>query len=544
VSTASLGLETLPQGIVRLAAGMVYAIACAQQAVRLPLAAAALRASLVEGKRCALVTPLDARMFLRKARLAGHDLEGHVRSGVLTVFTLCADAAKQMFRLGPEGFLRELQANLPGPGAFLVLDSADPLFMLSDPRAGAEAAQCYVDWVARLDHTALALFAPAAEAPRDYLALRLVAENFGGYAVASSAGGGALLDVRHWFGAEGAMPRESFALRTQGNGMLQVAPAPGDEHLPPVDSVIYVRGVIESEAVRSWQEAESVADAVDAARRSEAATLLLPFEHPRQYELLCRAVVTVRAMARRSLRVVIRERHVRLRASQALALLRLGISTVVPADAPDGVAKRMVESLRGSHFTRSYEMDAQHVDEESVALLQAAPSSKGAFCEAIERLLAEDPSLAGRIELHLAGDLTDADRAASAGHGFVRDHGSLPHARTVALMRSADLLFLPMHDLPPGRRTTIVPGKTYEYLATGRPILAAVPDGDARDLLRDAGAHVVAPTDDAAMADVIRSELDEPSSPAPAQLDRYEYAAVTRSLAEILDGVIGVRALR
>ncbi len=34
-------------------------------------------------------------------------------------------------------------------------------------------------------------------------------------------------------------------------------------------------------------------------------------------------------------------------------------------------------------------------------------------------------------------------------------------------MRSADLLFLPMQNLPPGVRATIVPGKTYEYLASG-----------------------------------------------------------------------------
>jgi glycosyltransferase involved in cell wall biosynthesis len=147
-----------------------------------------------------------------------------------------------------------------------------------------------------------------------------------------------------------------------------------------------------------------------------------------------------------------------------------------------------------------------------------------------------------RVELHLAGRLSAADEEILAGSPLVHRHGYLPHADAVALMRSADLLFLPMYDV--SGRAGLVPGKTYEYLASGRPILAAVPDGDARDLLRDAGAHVVAPTDDAAMADVIRQELDEPTEPGPARLDRYEYAAVTRSLAEILDGVIGRRVLR
>ena len=388
MKTASLGLESLPQRIGRLAAGMVYAIACGQQAVRLPLAAGALRASLREEQRCALVTALDPRMFLRKARLAGYELDEHVASGRLTVFHLAPDAAKHMFRVGPEGFLHELEQNFPGSGAFLVLDGADPLFMLSDPRAGAHAAQQYVEWIARLEHAALALFAPAADAPRDYLALRMVAENFGGYAVARSAAGNTLLDVRHWFAAEGAAPRESFALRVHGGGMLGVPPASGDEDLPPVDSVIYVRGAIEAEAARSWHEAEGIGDAVDAARRSEAATLLLPFGHPRDYALLCRAVMTVRAMARPSLRIVVRERHMRLRASQALALLRLGASTIMPADTTDGAARRIVESLQGTRFSRRYEMDVRHVDEETVALLQGTASSAPAFCEALERLLA------------------------------------------------------------------------------------------------------------------------------------------------------------
>ena len=43
------------------------------------------------------------------------------------------------------------------------------------------------------------------------------------------------------------------------------------------------------------------------------------------------------------------------------------------------------------------------------------------------------------------------------------------------LISSADLLFLPMHELPEGTSARIVPCKTYEYLASGRPVLAAVP---------------------------------------------------------------------
>jgi glycosyltransferase involved in cell wall biosynthesis len=43
----------------------------------------------------------------------------------------------------------------------------------------------------------------------------------------------------------------------------------------------------------------------------------------------------------------------------------------------------------------------------------------------------------------------------------------------------------------------VLSGKVFEYVAVGRPILAAVPpDGAAAELIRETGAGVVAPPDD------------------------------------------------
>ena len=48
-------------------------------------------------------------------------------------------------------------------------------------------------------------------------------------------------------------------------------------------------------------------------------------------------------------------------------------------------------------------------------------------------------------------------------------------------------------------------GKVFEYVAVGRPILAAVPpDGAAAELIRETGAGIVAPPDD---VDAIRAAL-------------------------------------
>jgi hypothetical protein len=110
-AAAWLGLKNVPERIARLSPGMIYSLACDQQAVRLPLAAGALAASLRTGKNCVLVTPGDPAMFLRKAMLAGIDLAAHARTGALSLFQLAAEADKHMFRAGPEAFLHELEVN-------------------------------------------------------------------------------------------------------------------------------------------------------------------------------------------------------------------------------------------------------------------------------------------------------------------------------------------------------------------------------------------------------------------------------------------------
>ena len=159
--------------------------------------------------------------------------------------------------------------------------------------------------------------------------------------------------------------------------------------------------------------------------------------------------------------------------------------------------------------------------------------------EALRELRTTDPSLAQRTELHIAGP-AGLDRADLASDLRVYAHGYLPHDEAVSLMQSADALFLPMHDLPIGTRTRTVPGKTYEYLASGRPILAALPDGDARDLLAgQPNVWLCRPTDVAAMTAALREIANLPvPGPAFALVERFERRQLARQLANLFDEVL------
>ena len=367
---------------------MIYSLACDQQAVRLPLAARALAASLRTGQRCVLVTAGDPAMFLRKARLAGMELGAYARSGELMLFQLAAEADKMMFREGPQALLRELELSIAGRGAFVVLDEADAVFALADPRSSSDAAKAYVHWTAAQDHTVLALFAPSAMAPREYLGLRRSAENFAGFAVARASYGGGTLDVRHWFTLEGASPREVFDLRLHGEGGLRAGSAPSaHDELPPVDTVICVGNALPASLYgwRDWQEVASPEEGLHALRRSAGATLVLPFRQPKDFHSLCSAVAAVRAMGRPELHIAVRECGRRLRAPQALALMRRGVSAVIPPEVSDVGAKRMVDLLKGTRFERPYDTDPEPVAE---IVGHAVAGSGALFCEAVEGWLA------------------------------------------------------------------------------------------------------------------------------------------------------------
>lgn len=170
---------------------------------------------------------------------------------------------------------------------------------------------------------------------------------------------------------------------------------------------------------------------------------------------------------------------------------------------------------------------------------------------AISLLRATDPAILERFRFTHVGPLDPATNRCIQNSGaadLVDTTGYISHEDSIGWLLNADALFLHLHGLPSGRRARIVPGKTYEYLASGRPILAALPQGDARDLAQAHERCVLAdPCDSdsiaAGLRQLIKNRDSVTRSPlADGGLTMFTRKAIAGQFAELLDDITNPRS--
>ncbi|GAB4300222.1 MAG: glycosyltransferase family 4 protein [Ignavibacteriaceae bacterium] len=119
------------------------------------------------------------------------------------------------------------------------------------------------------------------------------------------------------------------------------------------------------------------------------------------------------------------------------------------------------------------------------------------FLKAFRELVNSHPAIAKSIELHFIGHLGKHNHRVIKKlklEEYVFDHGYLPHSEAVRKICSADVLWMML-----GRwkhAAVISPGKVYEYIGSGKPIIGCVPEGAARTVLEEYKASFICEPDD------------------------------------------------
>lgn len=139
----------------------------------------------------------------------------------------------------------------------------------------------------------------------------------------------------------------------------------------------------------------------------------------------------------------------------------------------------------------------------------------GPFLDALSLLASQEPDLRERVRVLFflsAGKERLEEAAERSGlRDIVAVESAIDHSEVPACLLAADalLLFVPST----GGSGAWVPGKTFEYIGSGKPVLAVVPpDGEAAGLVREYGRGVIAdPRDPAsvkeALVELMRGEV-------------------------------------
>jgi glycosyltransferase involved in cell wall biosynthesis len=167
--------------------------------------------------------------------------------------------------------------------------------------------------------------------------------------------------------------------------------------------------------------------------------------------------------------------------------------------------------------------------------------SLAAFLDAVRQVKATSAPFTRDFQLTLLGTLdAGARREVDCGEfgDAVRLHSQAPHATAIAAMRSSDALLL-VANTTPGAEAT-VPGKLFEYLAVGRPVLAiAPPASSTADVLHATGGGWLANASSAdSIASVLRQAYAERERrPNFTEVEKFDRRRLAGDLAAIFDEV-------
>jgi glycosyltransferase involved in cell wall biosynthesis len=161
-------------------------------------------------------------------------------------------------------------------------------------------------------------------------------------------------------------------------------------------------------------------------------------------------------------------------------------------------------------------------------VLDERTSSPAVIGRAIIDTVGAHPDWAGRLSLAVHGNpyppsVVARALAAAGVDDVVQVNGPVPHEQVTQIIAAADLLFLTLPARTDGSRGGRISAKTYEYLATDRPILAAAPKGENWDYLQGKpGVWLVAPDDRRGMSEALEQLAAAKFAGRPLSFDRSE----------------------
>jgi len=169
------------------------------------------------------------------------------------------------------------------------------------------------------------------------------------------------------------------------------------------------------------------------------------------------------------------------------------------------------------------------------------------FLAAVRKLLDKEPKLAKEIKLVFLGMFGKQNKRIVTKLRLwevVDIRGYVSHSESIVGLLDSDLLWLTLGESKGAGAVT--PSKLFEYIATGKPILACVPEGAAAQIVRSTGNGTVVPPDDvraiekAILSYYTRYREGKLGRTDPKVIQKYDRQRLTGELARLFNEVLSI----
>ncbi len=172
------------------------------------------------------------------------------------------------------------------------------------------------------------------------------------------------------------------------------------------------------------------------------------------------------------------------------------------------------------------------------------------FLTAVKGLIEEDKDLKDHMRIHFVGGVQHLQKMVDQFglHDVVSLSGYITHEEVFSSMVNADVLLLIIGSGTAEDR--ISTGKLFEYMGSGTPILAVIPEGAAADVIRSADLGVVAnPQDVEGIKKAIwhlyeKYRKGESHQPKKQVIAEYDVKRLSKKFSEILDKIVDQKGLQ
>jgi len=197
-------------------------------------------------------------------------------------------------------------------------------------------------------------------------------------------------DIAYWCNEKGVSARQQLMLKHDNNAwhVLQqeervVQPRSDEKRI--LSNVAVLEGA--PPLSEHWALFDSNEALFNEARSTQAATIIFALTQNNQIDAIARQIHTLRRQRGSGLKIVVRENHTSLRATDERLLLGCGANMVIPWNAPLSRCLTLIESIQGQQFSR-------HVPEDISTLLSMTQPMKlrgfqkwDTFCDAVSNMM-------------------------------------------------------------------------------------------------------------------------------------------------------------